>query len=465
VETSGRNPLPALCVVGDALLDLDWDGDVRRVSRDAPAMVLDSPTERARPGGAALAAALTVATGGDVTFVTALGRDPEGRRLRALLDAAGVDVVDLVLDGPTPVKLRLRSGSHSLVRVDRACSPVAPAGRWTAAADAAVAGACAVLVSDYGRGLAARPEVAAAASGAAPVVWDPHVGGPRPPRRVTLATPNLEEAHALAGGAGPPPDRLSAVVALAADTAAALGCAVAVTAGARGAVLAGAGALPAVVPATAVTGDVCGAGDQFAASAALALAAGATPLAAVERAVVDAAAFVAGVAPPAARGGTRGRVVALQDAQRIGPTSAAVHRAGGVVVAAGGCFDVLHAGHVQLLDQARRLGDHLVVCLNSDDSVRRLKGPGRPLNSAPDRAAVLRSLAAVDEVVVFDEDTPAAALAAIRPDLFVKGADYLDADLEERAAMAAWGGQVVVLPLVAERSTTRLIATAAGAAG
>src|SRR4029453_17872324 len=98
---------------------------------------------------------------------------------------------------------------------------------------------------------------------------------------------------------------------------------------------------------------------------------------------------------------------------------------------------------------ARRLGDHLVVCLNSDDSVRRLKGPGRPLNSAPDRAAVLRSLAAVDEVVVFYEDTPAAALAAIRPDLFVKGADYLDADLEERAAMAAWGGQVVVLPMVA----------------
>jgi rfaE bifunctional protein nucleotidyltransferase chain/domain len=136
-----------------------------------------------------------------------------------------------------------------------------------------------------------------------------------------------------------------------------------------------------------------------------------------------------------------------------------------VVVAAGGCFDVLHAGHVRLLDQARSLGDHLVVCLNSDASVHRLKGPGRPINSAQDRAAVLRSLAAVDEVVVFDEDTPVGVLEALRPHLFVKGADYQGADLDEQAALAQWGGHVVVLPLLSERSTTRLIATAAHAAG
>ena len=132
-------------------------------------------------------------------------------------------------------------------------------------------------------------------------------------------------------------------------------------------------------------------------------------------------------------------------------------------MAAGGCFDVLHAGHVRLLEQARGLGDHLVVLINGDDSIRRLKGRGRPLNPVEDRVAVLRSLTCVDEVVVFDEDTPSEALRALRPHLFVKGADYQGAEIEERQVLAPWGGQVVLVPLVKGRSTTRLIHTAAAA--
>ena len=461
MTTFRRAGPPVLCVVGDALLDVDWEGDVRRVCRDAPAPVLDDPHEHARPGGAALAAALAAGSGAHVRLVTALSGDADGRRLRTLLEATGVEVVDLALAGPTPVKLRLRAEGHSLVRVDRGCSPVAATGPWAPAADAAVAGAAAVLVADYGRGLARRPEVAAAATGPAPVVWDPHPDGPRPPEAVTLATPNVAEARVLAGGGAGPPERLPGVVALARRTSEVLGTSVAVTAGPLGAVLAGRRANPAVVPAVMAQGDPCGAGDRFAASAALALAGGAGVLAAVEGGVADAAAFVARTSAPV---GARSTVVPLRPAQP-GAGAAAVRRSGGVVVAAGGCFDVLHAGHVRLLDQARSLGDHLVVCLNSDASVHRLKGPGRPLNSAHDRAAVLRSLAAVDEVMVFDEDTPVAALDILRPHLFVKGADYQGADLDEQAALAQWGGQVVVLPLLSERSTTRLIATAAHAAG
>jgi len=460
VSTFRRAGPPVLCVVGDAVLDVDWEGDVRRVCRDASAPVLDDPHEHARPGGAALAAALAAGSGARVRLVTALSSDADGRRLRTLLEAAGVEVVDLALAGPTPVKLRLRAEGHSLVRVDRGCTPVAATGPWTPAADSALA-AAAVLVADYGRGLARRPEVAAAAAGPTPVVWDPHPDGPRPPGGVTLATPNVAEARVLAGGGAGPPERLPAVVALARRTSEVLGTSVAVTAGPLGAVLAGRRANPAVVPAVAVQGDPCGAGDRFAASAALALAEGAGELAAVERGVADATAFVARTSVPA---GGRSTVVPLRPAPP-GTGAAAVRRSGGVVVAAGGCFDVLHAGHVRLLDQARSLGDHLVVCLNSDASVHRLKGPGRPINSAQDRAAVLRSLAAVDEVVVFDEDTPVAALDALRPHLFVKGADYQGADLEEEAALVRWGGEVVVLPLLSERSTTRLIATAAHAAG
>jgi rfaE bifunctional protein nucleotidyltransferase chain/domain len=126
-------------------------------------------------------------------------------------------------------------------------------------------------------------------------------------------------------------------------------------------------------------------------------------------------------------------------------------------VATGGCFDLLHAGHVAMLEAARSLGDCLVVLLNSDASVRRLKGPDRPLVHQDDRAAVLSALRCVDAVVVFDEDTPERALAELAPDVFAKGADYAPEDLPEAATVRRLGGEVVTLPYVAGRSTTRLI--------
>ncbi|MEU3557949.1 D-glycero-beta-D-manno-heptose 1-phosphate adenylyltransferase [Streptomyces fragilis] len=140
-----------------------------------------------------------------------------------------------------------------------------------------------------------------------------------------------------------------------------------------------------------------------------------------------------------------------------------VRAAGGTVVAAGGCFDLLHAGHVGLLEEARRLGDCLVVCVNSDASVRRRKGDGRPVNPLADRVRVLKALACVDAVAVFDEDTPAQLLARLRPDVWVKGGDYAGADLPEAALLEEWGGQAVLLPYLDGRSSTRLAARAAAA--
>jgi rfaE bifunctional protein nucleotidyltransferase chain/domain len=127
------------------------------------------------------------------------------------------------------------------------------------------------------------------------------------------------------------------------------------------------------------------------------------------------------------------------------------------VVAAGGCFDLLHAGHVALLRAARDLGDCLVVCLNSDASVARLKGPGRPLVGEQDRAAVLAGLRCVDAVVGFDEDMPEAVLSRLRPDIFAKGGDYAVAQLAEAALLASWGGQAVVLPYLEGRSSSHLM--------
>ena len=127
------------------------------------------------------------------------------------------------------------------------------------------------------------------------------------------------------------------------------------------------------------------------------------------------------------------------------------------MVATGGCFDLLHAGHVACLQAARRLGDCLVVCLNSDASVRRLKGPGRPVLGEHDRAAVLAALACVDAVVVFDEATPEAVLSRLQPHIFAKGGDYAVADLPEAKLLRWWGGEVVLLPYLEGRSTTRIL--------
>jgi D-beta-D-heptose 7-phosphate kinase/D-beta-D-heptose 1-phosphate adenosyltransferase len=137
--------------------------------------------------------------------------------------------------------------------------------------------------------------------------------------------------------------------------------------------------------------------------------------------------------------------------------AADVRGRGGTVVATGGCFDLLHPGHLRTLEAARALGDCLVVCLNSDASVRRLKGPGRPVNGQDDRARLLLGLRCVDAVVVFDQDTPEATLRTIRPHVFVKGGDYAGVELPEAAVLASWGGRAFVLPLVAGHSTTRMI--------
>jgi len=137
-----------------------------------------------------------------------------------------------------------------------------------------------------------------------------------------------------------------------------------------------------------------------------------------------------------------------------------VRAAGGVVVATGGCFDLLHSGHVATLEAARALGDLLVVCLNSDDSVRRRKGPQRPLQRAEDRARVLSALRSVDAVVVFDEDTPIEALRRIRPQIWVKGGDYSGIPLPEASVLSEWGGEVLTVPYVAGKSTSALVSLA-----
>jgi D-beta-D-heptose 7-phosphate kinase / D-beta-D-heptose 1-phosphate adenosyltransferase len=382
--------------------------------------------------------------------VSALGDDSPGRRLRALLADAGVELCDLGLQGETPVKARVRVGGRPLVRLDAGGSG-APCGPLTRAARAAIAGAGGVLVSDYGRGLAAEASVRAAVSelaGDVPVVWDPHPRGPEPTRGVLLATPNLAEAEKLTGCGDPE----AAARELAARWRAVNVC---VTLGARGALLvAGPGTALAVPAPVTAGGDPCGAGDRFAAAAAARLARGALPTEAVHAAVEAACAFVAAGGAAGWAAGAASRAPASADAVEL---AARTRAAGGVVVATGGCFDLLHAGHVRALEAARALGDRLIVCLNSDASVRRTKGPDRPLVGQHDRAAVLRALACVDAVTIFEEDDPRAVLRELRPHVWAKGSDYALSELPEAATLSEWGGRAVLVPYVPGRSTTRLI--------
>ncbi|MEV1154858.1 PfkB family carbohydrate kinase [Micromonospora chokoriensis] len=473
----------SLVIVGDTLLDRDVDGTVQRLCPDAPAPVLDERTSTDRPGGAGLAALFAAADGSDVTLVTALADDPAAARLTELLAVAGIRVRALPMAGATGEKIRLRADGQTLLRLDRGAT--ADVGEPTETMLEALSEADAILVSDYGRGVARQPTLRhALAQAAAPVVWDPHPRGPAAVPGTRLLTPNEAELHRLTrsalGGA-----RLSVVAAgarLLRDRWRA--GAVAVTMGANGALLCHSGAAPLVIPAAGGDDrvpDTCGAGDRFAAAATVALAGGALVSEAVQKAVACASAYVAdggaagfirtrppttGVGVPTHAGpGTAGAGTGRSAAAAV---ISRVRADGGTVVATGGCFDLLHAGHVAALRAARRLGDCLIVCLNSDRSVASLKGPDRPLTPQQDRAALLAALTCVDAVVIFDERTPETVLPWLRPDIWVKGGDYTgdgSADLPEADLVRQWGGQAVLVPYLDGRSTTGTIAVARAGGG
>ena len=457
-----------LLVVGDVVLDRDLHGTVDRVCPDAPVPVVDVRERHDRAGAAGLAATLLATRPGtQVRLATCVGADEAGTRVRELL-AGRVEVVDLAAVAGTRSLTRVRSAGQSLLRLDSDGGGPLPADADvdTDALERALATCDAVLVSDYGSGVASHPdvrEVLARWVPRLPVVWDPHPRGRAPLPGVTVATPNRSEcAHfALVGGlpTGPHLDRTAGVLREAWQVRA-----VAATDGGSGVLTALAGSPPLFTPAPTVDDvDPCGAGDRFAGAVTAALADGAVITEAVAHAVQDTAAWLArgGVASVAEQytGRSPGHAAAgpaddLVPAPVAGP--AAVLSAG-TVVATGGCFDVVHAGHVASLQAARRLGDRLVVLLNSDASVRRLKGPQRPVHPVQDRVAVLESLECVDAVVVFDEDTPAEALASLRPDVWAKGGDYAAATMPEAGLVESWGGRVVLLPYLQGRSTTRIL--------
>ncbi|WBQ08310.1 PfkB family carbohydrate kinase [Kribbella sp. CA-293567] len=436
-------------VVGDVLLDRDIEGDVRRVCPDAPVPVVDVDRTTERAGGAGLVATLLDRPGVSPHLVTAIADDEPGERLLGLLDRR-LQVSPILSASATRCKTRVRSAGQSLLRIDAA--PTAEVGDDCdlAALEAALNDADVVLVSDYAGGVVSHPEVRAALERCAlrrPMIWDPHPRGSEPVPGVTVVTPNRSEAVQF--GTSQEPDQLAVELR---DRWRAWS--LAVTDGCHGVYVA-AGDGPLFTPAPfQYQGDSCGAGDRFAGTVAVEIGSGATVSTAVEAAVKDTAAWLAlgGVTPAPEPEADRepGPLEAFAVAEKI-------RAAGGSVVATGGCFDILHAGHIASLEAASRLGDALIVLVNSDESVRRLKGSGRPVNSEADRCQVLRSLRFVDAVVVFDGDDPIAALRELRPDVWAKGGDYTADMLPEAPIIAGWGGRVVLVPFLPGRSTTAIL--------
>jgi rfaE bifunctional protein nucleotidyltransferase chain/domain/rfaE bifunctional protein kinase chain/domain len=469
-----RFPGQRVLVIGDVLLDAWLSGRPSRLCREGPVAVVDVDSTRYACGGAGNTAVNVAALGGRATLVSAVGADDAGHQLRGRLAAAGVADRLLVVPGRgTPVKRRLLADDHVVARLDEGDTgpvPDSAARRLVELADTALTGDCAALVvCDYGAGTLAGPVrdwLSRVRHRLPLLVVDAHDLRRWAHLEPDLVTPNFAEAAGLLDGAGPPTiprQRTRWVTEHAGELAAAVRAGtVAVTLDSDGAVLVERGVATARTRTQPVpVAHTIGAGDSYVAAFTLALTAGAAPAEAGE--LAQRAAEIAVAAPgtavctlaelAAATADPPGLVGAAELADLV-----AAHRARGRrIVFTNGCFDVLHRGHVGYLAEAARMGDVLVVAVNSDASVRRLKGPGRPVNPVEDRVAVLAALASVDHVVVFDEDSPRDLIALVRPDLYVKGGDYPPELIPEASLVHRLGGEVRALEYLPDRSTSRII--------
>lgn len=463
---------PRIVVIGDALLDRWWAGSAERISREAPAPVVRVTDRAEAPGGAANTAVNLAALGADVAIVGAVGDDAAGAALTALLREAGVDTSGLIrIRGlATTVKTRVAGGGQVLVRLDEG-DPVAEAaqGLVARAALTAVRSADAELVCDYGIGSATgavRDALVARAARPPVTVVDAHDLAPWAALAPTVVTPNAEEAERLLGRPLGP-DRVHHAERLRGPLLTASGAAgVVVTLDRDGTVVHAPERTVRTTAHPAPDTMANGAGDTFAAALTVALATGEGL---VDAAMVAQLAADVVVQEPGTSVCTREALLAVVegpnrvfDQDALAAALEADRRAGRRIVFTNGCFDVLHVGHTTSLRQARQHGDVLVVAVNDDQSVRRLKGPGRPINGAADRAGVLAELACVDYVTVFGDDTAIPLIERIRPHVYAKGGDYTPEMLEETAAVEAYGGTVTILGYVSAHSTSGIIARTQG---
>ncbi|KAA5602622.1 D-glycero-beta-D-manno-heptose-7-phosphate kinase [Roseospira marina] len=465
-----------LCV-GDVMLDRFVHGDVDRVSPEAPIPVLRIRRESVMLGGAGNVARNLVGLGCGVVFLSGAGDDAAGAEVAQLLDQlAGVEVHLATEPGrPTTLKTRFVAGGQQLLRADaETTQPIADAtaARLLTAARTALATCGAMILSDYGKSIltdtVTRALIDAATAAGVPVIVDPKGHDYRRYAGATVVTPNRKELSEATGGRATDDDAsVEAAARALLDT-----CGLSAVLATRS--QDGMSLVPADGPADHLPTearevyDVSGAGDTVVATLAAALAAGAPLSIGARLSNVAAGLVVAKVGTAAIAAADLNTALHHQDLaraedkvqrlERLTETVERWRRHGLRVGFTNGCFDLLHPGHVSLLAQARAACDRLVVGLNSDASVRRLKGPTRPVQGETARATVLASLADVDRVVIFGEDTPLRLINALKPDVLVKGADYTLDTVVGADVVQAYGGRVLLARLEDGHSTTATLA-------
>jgi D-beta-D-heptose 7-phosphate kinase/D-beta-D-heptose 1-phosphate adenosyltransferase len=457
----------SVLVIGDVMLDRYWFGDTARISPEAPVPVINIKQMSERPGGASNVALNIAALGTRITLLGIAGNDDAARILADQLVATGVDSQIQYIDTiPTITKLRVISRHQQLIRLDfEEKFPAFDSETLINTYKKALANVNLVILSDYGKGtLQATPEfIRLACEANVPVLVDPKGTDFTIYRHANLITPNLKEFEAIVGPCLTEQDiirkgqdflqqhHIDALL---------------LTRGERGMTLLQKDQDEMHLPAHArEVFDVTGAGDTVIAVLGSALAAGAslptaTQLANLAASLVVAKLGAATVSTPELQAALTGTTSLtrgiLNDEQLVFAINQARQR-GKRIVFTNGCFDVLHAGHVTYLQQAKQLGDHLIVAVNDDASISRLKGPGRPINNLEQRMAVLAGLSDVDWVVPFSDDTPKRLLKLLQPDILVKGGDYTIDQVVGAEIVLAYGGDIRILGVVKDLSTTAII--------
>lgn len=454
-------------VCGDLMLDRYWHGDTSRISPEAPVPVVRVGQEEDRPGGAGNVALNIAALGARPTLLGITGDDAAAQVLDDALTAAGVAChFERVKGIPTVTKLRVLSRHQQLIRLDFEDSLAGiDTGLLAGWFNDRLAEHDLVVFSDYGKGtLSGIAELIALARGRhLPVLVDPKGNDYRIYRGATLITPNFSEFEAVVGRCRSEADIIERGARLLEE------CdlqALLVTRGEHGMTLLQRATEPLQLPARAKeVFDVTGAGDTVISVLAAALAAGenleqATALANLAAGIVvgklgTATVSVAEMRRALHEADATGQGVVAEDQLLLAIADARAHNE--TIVMTNGCFDILHPGHVVYLEQARRLGDRLVVAVNDDDSVRRLKGADRPVNPLDHRMAILAALKCVDWVVPFAEDTPQRVICRVLPDYLVKGGDYTPEQVAGHDCVTANGGRVKILDYIEGHSTTGII--------
>jgi D-beta-D-heptose 7-phosphate kinase/D-beta-D-heptose 1-phosphate adenosyltransferase len=448
------------------MLDRYLFGSTGRISPEAPVPVVHVHETDDRPGGAANVAVNLAALGAATSLVGVVGKDVAADSLASILGKQNIDCAFAVADDrPTIKKTRVQSRGQQLIRLDEENATAMPGDAMTSKLKGTLAGAGAVVLSDYGKGALADVVgmIAACRDAGVPVLVDPKGTDFSKYRGASLITPNQSEFEAVAGKSDSDEDLVIRARAMMDELEL---DALLVTRSEKGMLLVEVGAEPLFLSTQArEVYDVTGAGDTVIATLAGALASGQD---------LSSAAALANIAA-----GLVVRKIGVATVT-LGEISAALHERGqggrGLVeldallalvsearerneriVMTNGCFDVLHAGHVSYLEEAKSLGDRLIVAVNDDDSVRRLKGESRPINSLKDRLLVLAGLAAVDWVVPFSEDTPANLIGALLPDVLVKGGDYKAEEIAGATEVLQNGGEVRVLAFRNGLSSSRII--------